>query len=75
MIQLSMQNLKREYERQITHYRNLLVRAQSASASSNHELHMQLQVLQGRYEGLRVEQKGVAAKDEVSRGERKERWT
>jgi hypothetical protein len=32
MIQLSIQNLKREHQRQITHYRNLLVRAQSASA-------------------------------------------
>jgi pyrimidine and pyridine-specific 5'-nucleotidase len=52
---MSIQGLKREHDRQITHYRNLLVRAQSASASSIHEMHMKLQDLQERYDTLRAE--------------------
>jgi pyrimidine and pyridine-specific 5'-nucleotidase len=50
-----MAELQEEHQRQITHYKNLLVRAQSASASSIHDLHTRLQELQKRYDALSEE--------------------
>ncbi|OCF37122.1 hypothetical protein I316_01027 [Kwoniella heveanensis BCC8398] len=47
--------LQAKHLRQITHYKNLLVRSQSASSSSLHDLHSQLHTLQREYNWLRAE--------------------
>lgn len=47
--------LRAQHAKQITHYKNLLVRAQSASSASLHELHQQLHDLQSRYNDLQAE--------------------
>ncbi|WVQ83632.1 hypothetical protein IAT38_005773 [Cryptococcus sp. DSM 104549] len=47
--------------RQLTHYKNLLVRSQSASSSSIHNMHMQLQDLERAYKLLEREYHGLAA--------------
>ncbi|WRT65681.1 uncharacterized protein IL334_002626 [Kwoniella shivajii] len=61
--------LERHYLRQITHYKNLLVRSQSASSSSLHDLHSQLHVLKSRYHGLEIEHAQCAEKEMTSRQE------
>ncbi|ORY24402.1 hypothetical protein BCR39DRAFT_325074 [Naematelia encephala] len=43
------------HTRQLTHYRNLLVRAQSSSSSELHELHSRLLDLENRYRQLEEE--------------------
>ncbi|WWD16533.1 hypothetical protein CI109_100960 [Kwoniella shandongensis] len=47
--------IQANHVRQITHYKNLLVRAQSASSSSLHELHHKLNALQRAYTKLEHE--------------------
>ena len=44
-----------DHVRQIAHYKNLLVRAQSASSAALHELHTQLHDLQRRFRALQDE--------------------
>lgn len=44
--------MKTRHARQIAHYKDLLVRAQSASSASLHDLHSKLHELEGRYRAL-----------------------
>ncbi|WVF68610.1 hypothetical protein IAT40_003380 [Kwoniella sp. CBS 6097] len=53
--------LQAKHLRQITHYKNLLVRSQSASSSSLHDLHTQLHTLQREYNWLRAEHANCGA--------------
>ncbi|WVQ96144.1 hypothetical protein IAU59_003247 [Kwoniella sp. CBS 9459] len=54
--------LQAKHLRQITHYKNLLVRSQSASSSSLHDLHSQLHALQREYTSLKAEHARCAEK-------------
>ncbi|WVW80126.1 hypothetical protein I302_102101 [Kwoniella bestiolae CBS 10118] len=61
--------LETHYLRQITHYKNLLVRSQSASSSSLHDLHSQLHYLQKRYSELEAEHAKCGLADNAKRDE------
>jgi pyrimidine and pyridine-specific 5'-nucleotidase len=61
--QSSLAGLRVSHAREIAHYRNLLVRAQSASSASIHELHTRLHDLQGRYDVLAQEHGQCGTRD------------
>jgi hypothetical protein len=51
----SLGDLQASHARQLTHYKNLLIRAQSASSSSLHDALTRLHELEGRYARLEAE--------------------
>jgi hypothetical protein len=53
--QPSLGELQASHARQLTHYKNLLIRAQSASSSSLHDALTRLHELEGRYARLEAE--------------------
>ncbi|WWD05747.1 hypothetical protein V865_003830 [Kwoniella europaea PYCC6329] len=59
--------LETHYLRQITHYKNLLVKSQSASSSSLHDLHSQLHYLQKQYNELEAAHARCSAADKSKR--------
>ncbi|OCF74968.1 hypothetical protein I204_03815 [Kwoniella mangroviensis CBS 8886] len=61
--------LETHYLRQITHYKNLLVKSQSASSTSLHDLHSQLHYLQKQYHELEAEHARCSAADRSKRGQ------
>jgi hypothetical protein len=54
-LQPSLGELQASHARQLTHYKNLLIRAQSASSSSLHDALTRLHELEGRYARLEAE--------------------
>lgn len=55
IMQSSMAELQSSHARQLAHYKNLLIRAQSASSTALHELHTQLHQLQTAFDRLQAE--------------------
>lgn len=48
-------SLQVKHSKQLLHYRNLLIRAQSASSVSLHELHTKLHILEAQYATLKAQ--------------------
>jgi pyrimidine and pyridine-specific 5'-nucleotidase len=63
-------SLQANHSRQLNHYKNLLVRAQSASSSSLHDLHSRLHRLEGKYAALEAEHEKCAERRKQERGKR-----
>ncbi|WWC87868.1 uncharacterized protein L201_002766 [Kwoniella dendrophila CBS 6074] len=61
--------METHYLRQITHYKNLLVKSQSASSSSLHDLHSQLHSLQKLYKELEAEHSKCVTRDKDKQDE------
>ncbi|KAK4688067.1 hypothetical protein P7C73_g2033, partial [Tremellales sp. Uapishka_1] len=56
----TLDTLQTNHARQLTHYKNLLVRAQSASSAELHELHSKLLDVEGKFAALKAEHAGCA---------------
>lgn len=63
IVQDELADIQESHHRQIKHYKTLLIRAQSASAASIHELHTKLTDLEGRYNKLKRDHAGCSAAD------------